>query len=171
MMGRSLGARFALTTVVLVNAAFVLNNLAPYFGLPHVGALTMFSGLTETADNHFFMPKVPLGDADRFVTVVRARADGAAPVVADQFRAFTAWASGRQVNFDLVRYQVSRVCASANAASLELTLQWQPGRRTTIEDACAEPTMRRYALLSGLADCIEPCRPIRDLARRAGQGD
>lgn len=171
MTGPSLGARFALATVLFVNAAFVFNNLAPYLGLHHVGALTMFSGLNETADNHFFMPKVPLGDADTFVTIVRARADGAAPTTAEQFRAFAAWASGRQVNLDLLRYQVNRVCSSADAASLELTLQPRAGGRVAFEDACAEPTLRRHALLSGLADCIEPCRPIRDLARRAGRGE
>src|SRR5918997_189769 len=139
MMRPTPGARFALATVLLVNAAFVWNNLAPYFGLHHVGALTMFSGLTETADNHLVMPKVPLGDADAFVTIVRARADGAAPSATDQFRAFTAWARGRQVNADLLRYQISRVCASADGASLELTVQGRTGQRTTIEDACAEP--------------------------------
>ena len=170
-MSRSLGTLVALGTVLVVNAAFAFNNLAPYLGLNHVGAMTMFSGLTETADNHFVMPKVALGDADTYVAILRARPRGSTPAATDQFEAFADWAGGELVSLDLLRYQVSRVCASEHAARLELAFRTQAGRRLGFEDACAEPTMQRYALLSGVADCIATCPSIRELARGSARGE
>jgi hypothetical protein len=158
---RSFGTWIALSVVVSVNALFALNNVAPYLGLPNVGAMTMFSGLNETATNHFLMPKIPLGDADRYVLIVRARPADIDPLQAEQFRAFTRWASGDFVSLNLVRYQSSRVCLSSPRASLELTIRTESRRQLIFEDVCSEPSMLQAALLTGGADCKQPCRPLR----------
>jgi hypothetical protein len=71
-----LGTWLAAATVLFVNLAFVLNNLAPYLGLNYAGATLAFSGLSATTNNHFFMPEISLSDANTYVAMVRFDHEG-----------------------------------------------------------------------------------------------
>jgi hypothetical protein len=51
-IGSSIGTWFALAVVLVVDAAFLLNNLVPYLGLNYAGAKTMYSGLAPGGANH-----------------------------------------------------------------------------------------------------------------------
>src|SRR5687768_5775690 len=64
------GGRFAFAFVLLVNAAFVLNNLAPYLGLNCVAAMTMYASLNPGADNHLVLRLLALTDAGEYVRLL-----------------------------------------------------------------------------------------------------
>ncbi len=164
-MRPSAGVWVAIAAVLLVNGAFVLNNLAPYFGLNYAGAMTMYSGLAADGEDHFFMPKVPLGDADAYVWVIRAAAREAPTSAAEQFGQFAEWARQRRrlVSLNFVHYHTSRVCRSAPGARLELTLQTPGQQRLTFQDACAEPTLLRYSVLSKYPPCQPECKDVLKL--------
>jgi hypothetical protein len=157
-----LGTLVAPATVLLVSGAFVLNNLAPYLGLNYAGAMTMYSGLAPAGDNHFFMPKIPLSDADNYVRIVRVAAPNVPTAAARQFEAFGAWARQRQrpVSLNFVRYHASRICRSAPDARVELTLLTPEQERLSFQDVCAEPSMLRYAVLSKYPACEPECKDV-----------
>lgn len=152
---------FALATVVLVNAALIVDNFAPYLGLTYAGGMTMYSGITDMFDNHLFMPKIPLSDADTYVSIIRVNAGVETPP-ARQFQAFAAWTrrERRVVNINFVRYHTSRICQSAPSAGLQLALRTEAGQRLEFDNACSEPSMLRYALLSKYPECKPRCRGI-----------
>ena len=154
------GTWLALTAVLLVNGAFVLNNLAPYLGLNYAGAMTMYSGLAPSGDNHYFMPKIPLSDAASYVRIVRFSAADLQTPEARQFEAFTAWTRQRQrpVSLNFVRYHASRVCQSAPDARVGLTLLTQSQEELAYPNVCAEPSMLRYSVLSKYPACQPECK-------------
>ena len=171
--GASFGTWFAIAALLLVNGAFVVNNLAPYLGLNYAGAMTMYSGLVGGGDNHLFMSKLSLSDAYAYVSVVRVSARGRAretPAL-ELFEDLTT-PDGQPrplVQLDLVRYHASRACASAPSSSLALTLLTETGRRLELENVCAEPSMLRYAVLSSYPRCKNRwC--VRVLQRWQGSG-
>ncbi len=150
------GARFAAATLGLVVAAFVLNNLAPYLGLNHVGAMTMYSGLADDADNHLLMPRVELSGAHGYVAILEvdaARDRGAPGVGLFQWLAIREEDQRPLVHTNVVRYQASRVCAAGRDVRLELTLQTADGRRQQVENACADPAMLRYDVVTSYPPC------------------
>lgn len=159
-MRPSFGTWLALAVVLLVNGAFVLNNLAPYLGLNYAGAMTMYSGLDPSGDNHFLMPKVPLSDAASYVWIVRFAATELQTTEARQFEAFSAWTRQRQrsVSLNFVRYHASRVCRSAPDARVGLTLLTESQQQLAYRDVCAEPAMLRYAVLSKYPACQPECK-------------
>ena len=154
------GTWLALAAVLLVNGAFVLNNLAPYLGLNYAGAMTMYSGLAPSGDNHFFMPKAPLSDAASYVWIVRFAATDLRTPEARQFEAFTAWTRQRQrpVSLNFVRYHASLVCRSAPDALVALTLLTESQQQLAYSNVCAEPSMLRYSVLSKYPACQPECK-------------
>jgi hypothetical protein len=160
--GASAGDWFAQATLLLVSAVFVLNNLAPYLGLHWAGAMTMFSGLAPTGDNHFFMPKVSLSDADDYVSITQLELRTVRTRQADNFKTFVAWAKDerRRLHLNLVRYQISRVCQSAPGVSMQLTLQSEDGHEMSSDNACAEPAMLQYSLITEYPECQPDCLSV-----------
>ena len=155
----SSGAVFAVMVVVLVNAVFVVNNLAPYLGLHYAGAMTMFSNQAAIDGRHFFMPKLALSDAGVYVAIQRFEPRNVESPAAREFGAFAAWTGStrRVVNLDFVRYHASRVCGSAPDASIELSLRTEAGAQMDYENVCAERSMLRYAPLTSMSDCKPVC--------------
>lgn len=152
--GPSLGDRFALATVLLIGAAFVLNNLAPYLGLNYAGAMTMFSGITVTADNHLFIPKVALGGEGAYVSITDRKAQNLTrPMTETIDRLLRSGNERPQVSINVLRYHLSRACASSPGASLSLTLVTEAGQRREHENVCAEPSMLRYDVLTSRRPC------------------
>jgi hypothetical protein len=151
---------YALATVLLVNALFVLNNLAPYFALHHAGAMTMYSGLSASANNHWFMPSFPLADGATYVTVARFDRRNGETRAAKELEAFVRWTrqTRRVVHLNFVRYQLSRVCGADADAEIQLAYVAEDGHRQAFENVCAEPGMLHYALLSGYTECKPGCR-------------
>ncbi len=156
------GTWVALAAVLLVNGAFVVNNLAPYLGWNYAGAMTMYSGLTAIGDNHLLMPKVPLGDADSYVRIVRFVARDVETPSARDFGSFASWAEQRRrlVSMNFVRYHAGRVCASAAGARAELVLQTEDRRRLAYPDVCTVPAMLRYAPLTKYPICQPDCKDV-----------
>ena len=137
---------------------FVLNNLAVYLGLTYFGPMTMYSGLTREGENHLLMPKIPLTEANAYVAVVRVDAERDSGVPGVQlFRRLQTRVGDRRplIHFNVVRYQVGQACAASPGGRLALTLQTSAGRRLDVEDACAEPALRRYDLLTSYSVCKE----------------
>jgi hypothetical protein len=155
--------------VLLINGAFALNNLAPYLGLPYDGAMTMFSRLTAVADNHLFMPKIALSDADTYVTMVAVSPGDPHTSAARELDAFADRAKRQRalVSLNFVRYHASRICRSSPDATLRLSLLTRDGEPIQADNACAEPSMLRYAILSGYPECDPDCR--RYLRSRAAR--
>lgn len=163
------GARCAFVIVLLINGAFVLNNLAPYLGLPYDGAMTMFSRLTAVADNHLFMPKIAVADADAYVKIVAVGPGNPHASAAREFEAFADRAKRQRalVSLNFVRYHASRICRSSPDATLSLSLLTTEGEPIEPDNVCAEPSMLRYAILSGYPECDPDCRPyLRSRAAR-----
>jgi hypothetical protein len=160
--GTSAGDWFARVTLLLVSAAFVLNNLAPYLGLHWAGAMTMFSGLAPSGDNHFFMPKLSLSDADDYVSITQLDLGNVSTRQADNFKTFVTWAKEerRRLHLNLVHYQISRVCQSAPGVSMQLTLQSEDGREISFDNVCAEPAMQQYSLISEYPECQPDCLSV-----------
>jgi hypothetical protein len=158
------GTCFAIATVLLVNAAFSLNNLAPYLGLDYAGAMTMYSGLVGGGDNHLLLPKFRLSDANAYVSVVRVEAARDRRTEAVRVLQRLATPDGQErplVHLNLVRYQVSRACAAAQGVPLKLALLTETGRRLDVDDACTDPALQRYAVLSSYPVCKNrPCRRV-----------
>jgi hypothetical protein len=152
---QSPGSWFARATVLLAIGMFILNNLAPYFALDYFGPMTMFSGLTFHADNHFLMPKIPLSDADVVVGVVRLAGRNVDTPSGQVFKSVIDWAEEERklLNLNIVRYHASRTCATGPEPDLRLTLRTQDGRRRDYRNVCAEPSMLRYALLTSQLPC------------------
>jgi hypothetical protein len=150
-----LATAFASIVLALVCALFLYNNLAGFFGLQSLGPMSMFSGLRTTSDNHFLMPRVPLGDADSYVAVQRLETGAAAGPESKQFRALVAYANEerRLLHLNVVRWQVSRTCRAAEHATVRLTLRGADGERREYDDACREPTLLRYDLLTSYPPC------------------
>ncbi len=150
-----IGGWFAVGVVLLVNAVFVLNNLAPYLGLNYAGAMSMYSGLAETGDNHLLMPKAPIDGAFDYVSVVQVDATRDRGVA--EVRLFEQLATPDEppplVNLNAVRYHVRRACASEPRLRLRLKLQTQAGQQINIDNTCADPTMHRYAPVTSYAPC------------------
>jgi hypothetical protein len=153
------GAFFAIAVLGLVNGAFVLNNLALYLGMNYAGAMTMFSGINPTADNHFLMPKLSFTRADRYVTISRLNAGSLDTQPAREFQVFASWTNRerRLVNLNFVRYHVTRMCQSAPNATLELSLRTEAGQRLEFDNACAERSMLGYTVLSKYPECKPSC--------------
>lgn len=150
----SAGTWFALATVLLVNAAFVLNNLAPYLGLNYAGAMTMFSGITVTADNHLFMPKLRLFDAGTYVTMPERKARDLPRSAAETIDRLLRSGNERpQLHLNVARYHFSRACASSPTAGLAVTLITDIGQRLDYDDICTEPSMLRYDVLTSRRPC------------------
>jgi hypothetical protein len=156
---RGYGTWFAVATLVLVLGVFTLNNVAPYLGLHHAGALTMYSGLSNIADNHFFMPKLSLSDADTYASITRFDPGKANTPAVTWFQEFATWSRQRRrlVHLNFVRYHASRICQSAPNANVGLELVTRSGRRLSHRNVCAHPEMLQYALLSGYAECEPDC--------------
>jgi hypothetical protein len=122
----------------------------------------MFSGISETFDNHLLMPTVPLADGGTYVAISRLSVSGLETPPASQFQAFTAWANRerRLVNLNFVRYHANRICQSAPNATLQLGLRTEAGQRLEFDNACAEPSMLRYALFTKYPECKPRCRGV-----------
>jgi hypothetical protein len=160
-------AWLAIATLLAINGAFALNNLAPYLGLNYGGAMTMYSGLADESDNHLFMPKLRLSDAGTYVSIQRAAAGepGGEPDVPWVRRLRELRAEDGQPSplalLDVVRYYASRACASAPGARLELQLMTEAGQLLESDNACAEPAMLRHAVLTSYPRCKNAqCRRI-----------
>jgi hypothetical protein len=149
----------ALSVVVLVNAAFAVNNLAPFLGLHYAGAMTMFSNQAAIDDKHLFMPKLHLSDAGVYVSILRFEPRNLRTSAAREFGAFATWTGStrRVVNLNFVRYHASRVCGSAPGGSVGLTLRTEAGGQMDYENVCAEPSMLRYAPLTSMSECRPDC--------------
>jgi hypothetical protein len=147
----------ALATACLVCAVFVAINLAPYLGLPQVGAMVMYSGLDAVESNHLFMPRLQLSDAGTYLRISGVEPRGTSTQVTRDFEAFAGWAGrrGRLVNLSFLRYQADRMCASVASAQVGLTLRTTDGTILRFRDVCAEPSMRRWVPLP----LYEACRP------------
>ena len=156
---RTVGRRLALALVVLVNAAFVLNNVASYLGLNYVAAMTMYASLNPGADNHLLLRRLSLTDAGEYVRLVDVATRGMDGNVAEPFEDFADWSAqrGRLVHLGFVRYQVSRLCRSGPRARVSLTLQTQNGQRREYRDACGEPSLLGYPLLTSYPECRPGC--------------
>jgi hypothetical protein len=161
----SRGRLFACAAVLLVNGLFVLNNLAPYLGLPNVGAMTMFSRLTD--GSHFILPKVTLSDTGSYVSAVRVAMRGPDTAETRELQAFADWAGrhGSRINLNFLRYHVDRMCRSVPDGSVSLRLLDEAGRVRSFDNVCTEPTMRNYAVLARFAECQPGCKGV--LARWA----
>lgn len=153
---------FAIAVLAFVNGAFVVNNLSPYFGLTYAGAITMFSGISATADNHFFMPKLPIAESDTYVAISRLDTGSLDTLPARQFQAFAAWTNRerRLVNLNFLRYHAARICQSAPNATLQLSLRTEAGQRLEFDNACAEPKMLGYTVLSKYPECKPSCHSL-----------
>jgi hypothetical protein len=151
------GAWFPIAVLLLVNGAFALNNLAPYLGLNYAGAMTMYSGLGASGDDHLLMPKIRLGDADTYVSIVRATPSGGDRDTPSLRLLRTLRADAVRprplAHLDFVRYHVSRACGAAADVGLELVLLTEAGQRLESEDACADPAMLRYAVVTSYPRC------------------
>jgi hypothetical protein len=142
--------------MLLVNAAFVLNNLAPFLGLNYAGAMTMYSGLRPGGENHLVMPRIPLSDANAYVSILQVEAarDRGAPAMRLLQRLTTREGPERPlVHWNIVRYQASRTCGFAEGVRLKLILITEAGRQLDVDNACAEPALVRYAVLSSYPPC------------------
>jgi hypothetical protein len=150
-----LATAFAALILVLVCGLFIVNNLAGFFGYQSFGPMSMFSGLRTTSDNHFLMPRVPLGDADAYVTVQRLDARAVASPESKQFRDLVAYVNEerRMLHLNVVRWQVSRTCRSADDAVVRLTLRSAEGEQREYANACQEPELARYELLTSYPPC------------------
>jgi hypothetical protein len=159
-----LGAAFAVGTLLLVIAAFVLNNLGPYLGINYAGAMTMYSGLSGGGENHLVMSKIlPLG-MRTYVSVVHADAAGdrGSPAV-KLFRDLATSKGERRplVHQNVVRYQASRACSAAPNVRLELRLRTEDGQTIDLKNVCAEPSWLRYDVVSSYPPCREIlCRNV-----------
>ena len=121
--------------------------------------MTMYSGLSGGGDNHLFMPKIRLSEAHGYVSIVDVDAarDRGTPAVR-LFRQLTS-REGEQrplIHLNVVRHQASRACASAPGVRLELVLLTQAGRLIDLRNACAEPALLRYDVLSSYPPCKDP---------------
>jgi hypothetical protein len=146
--------------ILVVDAAFALNNLAPYLGLNYAGAMTMYSGLAPGGANHLFMPRLPLSDADTYVAILDVGVDDLeAPEIALFRRLMTPRDGVRPLaHLNFVRYHAGRACAAAPNGRLKLALLADTGRAIDVADACSEPAMLRYAFLSSYPPCKNrPC--------------
>ena len=153
------GVWFAGAMVLLFNGAFLLNNLAPYLGLNYAGAMTMYSNLSPRGENHLIMPSLTLSEGGSYVRILRVSTRDLKTPAAEQFDEFADYAArrGRMVHINFLRYHAARVCESAPQATLSLTLASEQGGRMEIRNACAEPTMLSYSLLSGYPECRPGC--------------
>jgi hypothetical protein len=151
----SSGSWFALTTLLLVGALFAGNNLAPYFWLPSSGPMTMFAALTPRADNHLFMPLLPLGDSGVYVAVEGIGGSALDSPPGRTLRGLGAYAQARGflLSLNLIRYQASLACATSANAQLQLSLRRQDGGRIEYENICVNPRELRSLLVPGLPDC------------------
>jgi hypothetical protein len=158
-------ARFLLGAIVTLDLLYVVNCIAPYIGLKYEFAQAMFSMLTFRADNHLFIPAVPLFDVGRFVHVSSAEATGRAEPVARKFTEFVRWAdtNGRSVHINFLRYQMDRICGAAPGDRIRLKLR-EGGVERVYDNACDEPSLRGHYRPGGL---YEPCDPECNLYLRA----
>jgi hypothetical protein len=156
------GSCLAFSAVLLVTAAFVLNNLAPYLGLHHAAAMIMFSRLTGPADNHLLVVKRPLTEAYTYVSDLRIDARGLQTPAAREFQAFADITSTRGwlVNLNFVRYHASRICQSAPNAGVRLALTTEAGGRIDVRNVCEEPSLLWYTAPSGYPECEPECEVL-----------
>ena len=161
------GSWFAVVSLVLVGALFVGNNLAPYLWLPHSGPMIMYSGLSPRADNHFFMPMLPVGESGVYVTVLEAGGPTLDTPPGRTLRAVGDYAQRRgfSLSMNLVRYHANRACAASAQPQLRLSLRRLDRQRVEYANICAEPAALRYVLLPGYPDC-DRCDFFRELHRR-----
>jgi hypothetical protein len=117
--------------------------------------MTMFSGLTYRADNHFLVPKISLSDADVTFDVVRLAGRNVDTPSGQVFKAVVDFAEEERklLNINIVRYHASRTCASGPNPDLRLTIRTEDGRRRDYRNVCAEPSMTRYVLLTSQLPC------------------
>ena len=161
------GSWIALMSLVLVGALFVGNNLAPYLGLPHSGPMTMYSGLSPRADNHFFMPSLPVGESGVYVTVLETGGPALDTSPGRTFRGIGDYARRRgfALSMNLVRYHAHRACLASATPQLRLSLQRDDRQRVEHDNICADPAALRYILLPGHPDC-DRCDSFREFHRR-----
>jgi len=153
--------------LLLVIGIFLLNNLAPYLGLQYSGAITMFSNLSATGDNHLLMPKISLSDADDYVSVERL--DSSVQTARfRQFKAFVDWTKRRDVliNLNFLRYHLNRLCGEERDRAVSVQIVGQGGSRAVHENACDEPSLQGYFGLSSYDECDPECENyLRQWAR------
>jgi hypothetical protein len=129
--------------------------------------MTMFSGLTVGAANHLFMPQVPLGDGNTYVTVTRLIGPGMETQPGRLFEGLSA--SGRErgnfFSLNLIRYHASRICAAAARPALGMTLRTVDGKQIEHANICANPSELRYSILPGIPNCGSGCDNFRHFAR------
>jgi hypothetical protein len=167
--GAGVGPALAAGVVLLVSAAFVYANMAPFLGLPSAGAMFMYSGINAERSNHFFMPRLHVGDSYSYATIVAFEADGTPTPAVKEFRAFAAALAAQErpagVLLNLVRYQMSRVCRSGPPGPVRLRLRTTDGRALEFENVCAEPAMLRYWAFPIGSRCNPGCVVIGEWAR------
>ena len=164
---RSWGPVIAAASVIFVGAAFVYNNVGLFFGLPVGGAMAMYSGIEADRSNHFVMPRIPLIDAFTYVRVIGFDAPNADTPEIREFRAFVRWMDDRRnppnVQLNVVRYQMHRICRSAPSGAVGLALRSTDGTIRRFADVCAAPGMRRYWPIPTGGRCRPSCDDVFSL--------
>jgi hypothetical protein len=154
----------AAASVIFVGAAFVYNNVGLFFGLPVGGAMVMYSGIEPDRSNHFVMPRIPVIDTFTYVRIIGFDARNADTPEIREFRAFVRQLDDRKnapnVQLNIVRYQMDRICRSAPAGVVSLAVRSTDGTIRRFADVCAEPGLRRYWPIPIGGRCKPSCNDV-----------
>ncbi|MGE0790370.1 MAG: hypothetical protein AB7S26_32135 [Sandaracinaceae bacterium] len=128
--------------LVLLVLLQVTNNALPYFGLRDDSCQTMFSGLelTESANNHLFMPNVVWTDLSLYHTDVHVEVTPAPEPLSPPVE-LVRWLNqpNRALHTEATRAVIHQLCVQG----MQVHMRYRDPRRgeRDVEDACGDPSL------------------------------
>jgi hypothetical protein len=148
----------AVALALAVGALCTANQLAPFFRLPAVGPLTMFSSISPDYRNHLILPGIPLVAAFEYVRLLRFEAEASETGGVRELQIFVRDNQRLAIHLNVLRYHLDRICEAAPGRTVRV--EWVPlrgGERRAFEDVCAEPGLRWYLPLPVAHSCVPRC--------------
>jgi hypothetical protein len=157
----------AVALALAIGALCSANQLAPFFGLPAVGPLIMFSNISPDYRNHLILPGIPLVSAFDYVRLLRFEAEAPEAPGVRELQRFARDNMTVAIHLNVLRYHLDRICDAAPGRTARV--EWVPlrgGERQAFENVCAEPGLRWYLPLPVAHECAPRClATIRRWAR------
>jgi hypothetical protein len=149
--------RRLLVFLVVLDVLYVVNCLAPFFGLKFETSQAMYSELQPKGTNHLLIPPMKIFDFDTYVRTVRVEVPEGLKDEAAGLRWFTDWTrrNDRDVHLGFFDYHFARLCAAEPTARIGFSFTREDGSRERREIVCAEAGVGSYFPI-GLYPACEP---------------
>jgi hypothetical protein len=147
----------ALALALAVGALCAANQLAPFFRLPSVGPLTMYSNMSPDYRNHLILPGIPLVSDFEYVRLLRFETESRQAEGVRELEIFVRDNQRLAIHLNVLRYHLDRICEAPGRTA---RVEWVPLRgaeRRAFEDVCAERGLRWYVPLPVAHSCTPSC--------------